>query len=364
MDNLTRVRDLRHDGPSDLGPARAALDAAISAPHRSRSRARGVALGATALAVAGVITASSIGLLNPESVAPASAAQTILVKAADMQVGNYDFPVADGQFLRTSVQYADLVYVGKDWQAQPEPFRTVATDAAAAVATGSTTTVYKPAGADPEYTIESVDFHGVEAYGDTAAAQAAWAKYYEAAGTPQIGTAGAPSAYRTTSSLWKTGGTASATAVLPGDFPSDPQKFLDAWTARAGSGEVQRPVVEQLWFSLTDPAVIHASGKYRAALLGALALTDGATVERSANNSAELVYKGNWGTYRVAIDTEKGLIQKVQVTNSKIQDWSDGSGKPVDTQRPAFVPATTADLTVTIDQSVVDSAPKTDIVDN
>ncbi|SDL37481.1 hypothetical protein [Microbacterium azadirachtae] len=356
MDTLTQVRELRQTGPSDLGAARAALDTAInSSPRRNtRPRTRGLLIGAATLAVGGIVTASTIGLLGgPGSPAgPASAsAQEILANAATLQISNYDFPLNAGQFLHTTVTTQRLVYLNP--QDPADPFTAMADGATGAVITEDTRNVYTPASGD-EYTIQDIGFHGTTSYGDLTAVQTGWKNYYEANGVPAIGAAPDATAYR--SADWM------VTQASGTDLNALDKNRPGADTLRTQLGQ---PTIEDQWRSLADPRVIYGTGEYRATLLNALSQTDGVTVDHNDNGIANLTYTGTWATYKVTIDTAKGLIQKVQITDAKLAT-TDTTGKSttVSQTRPSFVPADTADLTVTITQDVVDAAPPAETATN
>ncbi|MGB3731891.1 hypothetical protein [Microbacterium sp.] len=366
MDSMTKVREMRQFGGSDLTAARTALEAEISSVGGARGRhTRGMVIGGGAIAAGVVLAASLVGGIHPS---PASA-QEILENAAALQVALYDTPLEKGQFLRTTYVRESLSYLGAGWQEEAEPFSTVPDDAIAAVLTGSSDVSYRSADPSDDVTHDTDDYYGIAAYGDTAAAEAAWADYYMTGGAAKIGK-------KNPGKVWRTGSSAQGTGFLEwelqGEIPEDPQAFLDAWTARAGAIDpesdagtrtgTREPALDRLWRLVGDVDFANASGHDRAVVLRALALTDGAEVVSTSGDLSVVQYHGEWGTYRLTIDTAKGQLVKVQTESTRgIRYAADSSDESVvDIRVPAFVPEGTYASTETITQDVVDAAPQTD----
>lgn len=368
MDGMTKVREMRQPGSSDLTAARAALNAEIaSAGVGRRGHSRGLVIGGGVLAAAAVVTATVVGGIHPAS----ASAQEVLENAASLQVALYDTPLDEGQFLRTTYVREALSYLNEGWQAQVEPFSAVPEDAVAAVLTGSTDVSYRSSDPSGEVTHDTDDYYGIAAYGDTAAAEAAWAEYYVAAGAARIGE-------KNPSEVWSTSATAPGSTFLErelkGSVPDDPQAFLDAWTARAAERDseanadagTREPALDQLWRLVGDVDFANASGSERATVLRALALTDGAEVVSTDGDLSVVQYRGEWGTYRLTIDTAKGQLVKVQTASTRGIAYAADSSQErlVDVTVPGFVPEGVFTSTETITQDVVDAAPQAGVHDD
>ncbi|MFE6733163.1 hypothetical protein [Microbacterium sp. NPDC057650] len=361
MDSMNKVREMRQSGASDLSVARASLEAAIASGGGDRRRSsRGMVIGGGVLAAGLVVAGTLVGGLLPQ----AASAQEVLENAAALQVDLYDTSLEEGQFLRTKIVRESISYLNEGWQTDAEPFSAVPVHPVAAVLTGSTDISYRSADRSDDVTQDTSGYYGIQAYGDTAAADAAWAEYYVPGGTAKIGE-------QAPGEVWRTEGRAPGSRFLEGKLqgriPEDPQAFLDAWIASAEGGTATgEPALDQLWRVVGDADFANASGRDRATVLRALALTDGAEVVSTDGDLSVVQYKGEWGTYRLTIDTAKGQIIAVQseIHRGAVYVGDGNKERLADFETPAFVPDGTFSSTETISVDVVDSVPQTDAYDD
>lgn len=353
MDVLNRVRDMRTTVENDVSASRAALDAAISGHGRGRGRmaAGGGALALGVLVVGGVVAANATGFLQPESVPAAEAASTVLNRAAELQVNPTDLDLAPGQFLRTTIQDDGTMPLREGWQDAPQAFGGLDGKVIAAVRYRNIDSTYLPAGPTPAAILtETTSFHGIEALGDTSAAQAAWAAYYGSMGLADIG-APAPAP-----EVWE-----NPSPFDPGDYSTDPQTYLDEYAAKYGSAadptmsaDAQAAqIVHEMWVDLSFSDFYTAPAEYRATHLKALALIPGTEVVDTDGDLRVIEYKSGALDYRATINIATGNVTKVEErypAGFEVSTWNpDGT-------RPEFL-GDTFDSTTTITQEVVDAAP-------
>jgi len=369
MDTFDRVRKMRQESDSsDHGTARAALEQAMSTPERTNRKA----LARTGLVAAGVFTVGAVVVgitfgagqsgdatasssVHPgqKTVAPPEMelASAVLTKAAELQLKTKDVQLQPGQFLRTTVEQQQMIELRTGWEKSSDPFNESNGQIIAAIRTSYTDSRYLPADAGQDAIREDTDFHSIEALGDEAAAKAAWAKYYVANGKAAFGAAApAPQVFN-----------AGVPEPVVGDYPTDPQQFLDKWTSdieslrpidetKAASPPEKVNPVHGLWYGLASESFLSAPASYRSTYLKALALTTGTRVVSTDGADSILEYRSSDGgdLYRVTIDNTTGEVKKVQ------QRYA--SQANADSTRPAFL-AGTFDVTSNVSREVVDAAP-------
>ena len=105
MDILNSVREMRSPVDSDVSVARAALAGEMAGPRpaRTRPRARVAMVAVGALAIGGIVAGNALGWSQPGSGGAEAAAAATLLNTAAVNVGEYDFPATDGQYIATTI---------------------------------------------------------------------------------------------------------------------------------------------------------------------------------------------------------------------------------------------------------------------
>lgn len=361
MDTFDRVREARPESASDLSAARAALESEMAGHRPRRRRVAGATLAAAGvLTVGGVVTAFVVGgepaaVEAPRIAGTAEAApkmelaSAVLNRAAELQLKTADVALQPGQYLRTSIDMEQMVGLRTGWETSEDPFQESGGEVVAVVRSSSVETQYRPADPAADVIGEETPFHGIEALGDTAAAEAAWNGYYVPNGKPAIG---GPAPAVTVENL--------GPAPSVGEYSRDPQAFFDAQLQRTREfveltglerNEEKLPELTgiRMWGKLTREEFHSEPAEYRATFLKALALAPGTRIIGTSGEFSVLEYDSDVElTYRVSIDNATGEVRKVE-------ERYDSRANP-DGTRPAFF-GDRFDVTYVITQQVVDSAP-------
>lgn len=370
MDSLSSVRDLRRPYESDVSAARTALTVEMAGARRVRPRHTGARLSAAVvgcLVVGGIAAGSLTGVFEPGGVEAASAAPELLTRAA-VNVAEYDFDLAPGQYLATTVTTDQLAYVNAEQHGTEYPLLTgVAEGAIAAVTLTDTNTVYRPGETGGPTIISTSKPYPTDAVGDLTIVDAVLAEYlldpwgeepsyvyeqwdgeYPEEVDPLAADSGALPE--------------EAAPPRPGrDFPKDPAEFLAAWEKSVPlDGPDQMSTTEWMLNQVPYDAfgsVLDASGEYRATFLRALALADDVTVDSTDGDVTVFMAESPRATYRLTVDTARGLVRKLDVFATQAFGVA-GTLIPVGSS--PLVPAEIPTMTVTVTQEIVDSAPAVD----
>ena len=359
MDVLNSVREMRSPVDSDVSVARAALDSEIADPHstQARPRARAAMVAVGALVIGGIVAGNALGWSQPGSGGAEAAAAATLLNTAAVNVGEYDFPATDGQYIATTIVGSTLYYVHPGWEkksfsdALNESY--IADGAVAAVQADITQTVYQPVDKSAAVTTEQSGFEATAFFGDQDVAHAAASA--ELYGTAAAGVRTEPES--------ATADTEPTSPVSPnGDYPTDAAAFRSAWAAANNSVEAPTDSM-QMSTSMSmiaaliadDDGILSAPGEYRAVFLRALALGEDLTVVSTEGDVSVLEASSANDTFRITVDTAKGLIQKSEWLQRVFQPTPDA--QPMNVGTASFVPKDAPREWTTVTQAVVDSKP-------
>ena len=363
MDVLNSVREMRSPVDSDVSVARAALDSEIADPHstQARPRARAAMVAVGALVIGGIVAGNALGWSQPGNGGAEAAAAATLLNTAAVNVGEYDFPAEPGQYIATTIVNSTLAYVHPGWESTSFSDSLdsgyIADGALAAVQTDQTLTLYQPVDRSQPLTSAQSAIEATAFYGDQTVAHAA-------AKAELFGTS-APGVYTEHESMkqWVEEHKDDASPVSQyADYPKDAAAFRTAWaqannTAEAPADRTQMSTSMSMISALigASEGILSAPGEYRAVFLRALALGEDLKVVSTDGDVSVLEASSDNDTYRITVDTAKGLIQKSEWLQRVYQPTTDA--QPVDVGTASFVPKDTPREWTTVSQQVVDSKP-------
>ncbi|WP_040166471.1 hypothetical protein [Microbacterium gorillae] len=251
MDMLDRVALLTPADAAervDLNPARNALHREIARGHRRNRRGLGITIGASAggLVTAGVVVAAVVAgsVVAPSTIAPvqhASAAE--LLNAAALEIEENPVVIPAGSYLKAEAHWITLNTVVPGQISWEGGFSRTRAGAPGAVLIDLEHTLYEPGSEADPMVISVVPKHPIQVFGDEAAVAQTWnGGVLNEFGDLATSLTSAPAA-----EVYETLVTADAPMPSPlgisltpeqsaslspvddlGEFPTDPQKFLDA----------------------------------------------------------------------------------------------------------------------------------------
>lgn len=339
MQMLQHVRDIRadeaHVAPDKLSTARTALQSEIAKEALRLSPAKrrfalGIglgfggltAVGATAL-IASAIVAGSVVAPPPAAITGASATE-VLQKASESVLTNVsaaDTPLAPGQYLRIEIT-RDAVTT--DGTSTDRPAQS------AAFSTRNVTVLYVPADRTDDWIRETTAEEITGVYGPDGEEFLRNVKAEPSTVSP--GVEAIPAGIETFGDIQQP---IDLYRDSYDEMPRDPEALLAWFRTHESIQNPQLPILNALYLGL-PPADL------RAAMLGALARTDGLTLVSQVGNLATVSRGPNVRSQQFVVDTESGLI--VSFVDPR---WHENE----------IVPPELPEGSQTFTLSVVDSAP-------